>query len=490
MFLRIMAIALSVMMAVSFSGCKTNVSKNGTVISWYMPKPIDNMKDQELVEKEANKIIQEQLGVTLNFRFIDTGSYNDKMNVIISSGEAFDICFTSSWANNYLQNIKKNAFLDISDLLKEYGPDIIGKTDSRVLDALSIGNKIYAIPSQIPLSTLSSRVLKKELVDKYHFDYKNAKSLASLEPFLENIKQNEPGIIPLLVQGKSPLSDYSSDQRYNDDTVSVLRFDEKTKQYVKYFEIPEVVEKYRLLNKYYKKGYIAKDAATQKDYMAEAKSGKYAVMNSVGYYTEDGSKSSMTYGFPCVETFLNQDIITTAGVMTAMTAIGNKSENPEQAIKLLNLIWKDPVLSNTLAYGVEGIHYTVEKKAEDGTIISVQPKSGSEQTWAIWHNWLGPLWDQWDSPWNRAEALEEMKKINEEAEVSSSFGFIFNSEPVKTEIAQLTSVFNEISPIFNTGSMPDFDEYLNNANKKLETVGIDKVLAEINKQFNEWMNNK
>ena len=461
-------------------------SADGTVIDWYMPKAIDNLQDQEMVEQEANKIISEQTGATLKFHFVDSASYNDKMNVVISSGEDYDVCFTSSWANNYLQNIKKNAFMEISDLLETKGQDILAKADPRVIEALKTNGELYAIPSQVPLSTLQSRVLKKELVEKYNFDYQNAQSLASLEPFLEQIKQNEPGITPLLVQGSSPIAPYFPEQRYNDDTVSVLRFDEQTKQYVKYFEIPEVIEHYRLLHDYYQKGYIANDAATQTEYMAEAKSGRYAVMNGVGYYTEDASKSTAAYGFPCVETLLQQDMIATPSMMTAMNAISYSCKDAEKAMEVINLIWKDTNLSNMLAYGIEGVNYTVDSRDEAGQPVSVTPKSGNEQTWALWHNWIGPLWDQWDSDWNRKESLQQMQEVNETAEVSGAFGFVFDSDPVKTELAQLTNVYSEISPIFNTGSMPDFDAYLQTATEKLESVGIDKVLDEINRQYAEW----
>ena len=98
--------------------------------------------------------------------------------------------------------------------------------------------------------------------------------------------------------------------------------------------------------------------------------------------------------------------------------------------------------------------------------------------------------DQWDSPWNRSEALENMRKTNELAEVSSVFGFIFDTEPVKTEIALVSSTIGEINPILSTGSMPDFDEFMLKANAKLTEAGIDKILEEANRQLEEWKKTK
>lgn len=486
---KIMSGMLAVTMSAAlFSGCAQKKTEEDNEVVWYMPKAIENMGDQKLVEDEVNKLLADKVDVKLKMRLIDAGSYDEKMNVIISSGEEFDICFTTSWTNSYLKNIQRNAFMDISAVLEEYGKAILEKSDARVLEALKSDGKLFAIPSQIPIVVPNSRVIKADLAQKYNFDYKNAQDIKSLEPFLEQIKTNEPGITPILVTGNSAELAWALSDRYNDDSIPGLRYDQETDEFIKYYDIPEVQDYYRTINDYYKKGYIAKDAMSKTDYMSEAKSGKYAVLNGTGAYTEDGSKSAATYGFGCAETNLGSGAITTPGVMTAMNAISTNCKKPEKAIQLLNAIWEDPQISNLLAYGIEGIHYTVDTSRED--IFSVIPNSGKEQTWALWHNFIGPLWDQWDSPWNRVEALEEMKAANDTAETSEVFGFIFDSEPVKTEFAQVSAVIEEIKPVLITGSMPDFDEYMSVANKKLTDAKLDVLLEEANRQLDEWRKTK
>ena len=213
-----------------------------------------------------------------------------------------------------------------------------------------------------------------------------------------------------------------------------------------------------------------------------------AVMCNTGYYSEDGSKATAAYGFPCVETSMGvRPIITKSG---SINCISSTSKNPEKALEVLNLIWKDPYLHNTLAYGVEDIDYTIDEKrsAEIGE-KSVIPNSGNMQTWCIWHNWLGPLWQQWDSGWNRRESLDQMRELNETAAISSALGFRFDPENVKTEYAKVSSVRNEYDKVFNTGCMENYEEYLSDARKKMKNAGIDAVIAEVNKQFKQWQKN-
>ncbi len=122
----------------------------------------------------------------------------------------------------------------------------------------------------------------------------------------------------------------------------------------------------------------------------------------------------------------------------------------------MDLVWSDRYLSNTLCYGLEGKNYTITAgKGTDNPTVAA--KTGAEQTWAIWHNWLGPLWDQWDSNWNSAQSLLDMQERNRNATVSKVCGFVFDSTNVKDELAQVSALSGEISPILSTGSMPDFD---------------------------------
>ncbi|MCD9024927.1 DUF3502 domain-containing protein [Cohnella silvisoli] len=451
-------------------------------VSWYMLKPIDTIKNQESVEAEANKML-EAVNAKLHINFIDNAAWEDKMKLMSASGEPYDLVLTSSWTNSISNNVARGAFLPLDDLLQEYGQDILKKVDPRAWDAVTYNGKIMAIPAQSPYSAPVGFVFKKDLADKYNLDFQNIHKLEDLEPFLEQIKANEPGIIPLLTTKKVTAGIVMKEHT---DVTKGLKYNENTGKLVWDTDVPEWLDFFRVTNRFYQKGYIAKDAALKTDYTAEAKSGKYAVMRDSGGYTADGSKSTTLYGFPTVEALVGYPIIATGNMTGGATAISKTSPNPKAAMKVLNEVWKNPTLSNTLAYGLADKNYTIESGA--GTDHPrVAPKTGAEQTWAIWHNWLGPLWDQWDSNWNSTAALEEMQKNNNEAKTSALLGFNFDAEPVKSEIAQVSAAYTEMASILNTGSMPDFDAFIANMKKRLLEAGLDKVEAEARKQIDAWL---
>lgn len=465
------------------SGCSTKMQQTLSVptIHWYLPKAVENMSEQENVENKANEIFVDKVGAKLKFHLLDRSAYADKMNVMIAARDKFDFLLTGN--DNYLINMRKGAFSDVKPLVEKYGPAIMAKVDPKAWEAVTFEGKQFAIPGQNQYSIPAVMVFKKEFIDKYHFDYNAVTQLKDLEPYLEKIKQNEVGITPLLNIAANSVTERP--QEHITPICSGVAYDENEEVCKLDMDFPENIENIKLLNKYFQKGYIAKDAATKTDYMAEAKSGKYAVLPNVGAYSKDGSKSSSVYGFPCTENLMGYIPLRTQTMIAAMTSLSSTSENPEKAIQLLNLVWEDSNLSNMLAYGLEGINYEVIS-GKGTPEMSVVPKAGKEQTWAIWHNWLGPLWDQWDSPWNSKESLLAMQENNKSAKSSKLIGFLFDPEPVKNELAQIGAIGKAAGPVLSTGSMPDVDEYIAALQKKYKDAGIDKVLEEANKQVAEW----
>lgn len=463
---------------------KEEQNKEPIIISWYLPKVDDDMAQEEEVEEAINEVIFKETGAKVDFHFIDQAAYTEKMSTIIQAGEEFDICFTCSWLNPFAGLAQGGAFADISGMLEEYAPDILAKTLDYAWKGVTINGAVYAIPGQSPYASTTSNVVKRDLVDKYDFDYKNVKSLRDFEPFFELLIENEPGITPALIIAGGELYPFVSD-RYTDNSVPGLIFDEELQEFV--YELDARSEHYEIMYDWYQKGYIAKDAAAKTAYYDEAISGKYAVMMCTGSYDPNEEKSSAAYGFDCAEICVGTSNVVTGNVIGAMNAISVTSKNPEKALEVLNLIWSDPELSNTIAYGIEGINYTVdeERTAEIGS-KSIIPQSGDEQTWAIWHNWVGPLWDQWDSTWNRKDALAAMDEANRNGAPSSTLGYFFDSTGLETEVAAVSATIQELKPILSTGSMPDYDQYMADAKAKLEQNGLDKIREEANKQYKEW----
>ncbi|MBO9610153.1 MAG: ABC transporter substrate-binding protein [Paenibacillaceae bacterium] len=455
-------------------------------LTWYMlgsPQP-----DQDAVFAEANKIIKEKLNATVDFKIIANGEYDAKMKVKIAAGEDWDLAFTSSWANNYFQNAGKGTYLDVSQLLDKYAPKRKAAVPQNVWDGLKIGGKLYGLVNGY-IAWQDGIYIQKDYVKKYNVDTASIKSLKDLEPLLATIKKNEPDKIPFGMT-KGGINNWGSIGNGGVELfigagipVAVMRSDKSAKAF-NVLELPETKAYFELLHDWYGKGYISKDAPTIADKSADLKAGKIVVdMANTIYPGVEGEVKNQFGGRDVSVIETSKPFVVATSTFSTMTAINARSKNPERAMMLYELVNNDRDLFKLLGAGIKDKHYT---QLENNTIKLI-PNSG----YAPGNNWA---WGDLDRTGYLVEGqpagmLEGKIKSSQNADVSSLIGFSFDTTPVKTEFAQITSVAQEYGPLLMTGASDPgkvLPEYID----KLKKAGLDKLLAEVQKQIDDWKKTK
>ncbi|MGI9257108.1 MAG: hypothetical protein ACR2PY_09265 [Salinispira sp.] len=142
---RIIAILIMLLVpsAFIFAGGQDEGGDEPVELVWYQFVG-NNMPDEDVVFEELNKYLAEKIGVVVKPYFFTYDDFNSKMPVIISSGQPFDITFTSGWTNHYLPNVSKGAFLPLNDLLNTYAAE----TEEFIPDALWDAVKYRVISMQ------------------------------------------------------------------------------------------------------------------------------------------------------------------------------------------------------------------------------------------------------------------------------------------------------------------------------------------------------
>ena len=471
------------------SGCgkkaETNESGQEVVeLTWYQVG--DAQKDAQLVLDEVNKYTTEKIGVKLNIINVGWGDYNQKMQVVINTGDKWDLCFTCSWTNDYLQNAQKGAFLELDDLLTKEGKEMYDAIDPRFWEAAKVGGKTYGVPSEKEIGNMPMWVFNKELVEKYDIPYTEIETLEDLEPWLATIKENEPDVVPLYLT-----RDYTA-PTYMDkiqDPVGIEYGDAELKvQNV--FQTEKMLSTLDTMRKYYQAGYINKDAATASD----DKSIKRFVTKGDGQpYAE--LIWSKDLGYEVVATPIMETQITNASARGALTAVNKNSDHPEKAVELLNLINTDTYLRNLLNYGIEGTHWTKvevdpeEAKAAEGKPyvydckVKLDPARSKDYSVPYWVQ--GGLFNTYVLENEPIDKWASFKEFNDSSEEAPSFGFDFDLTPVSTQVAGFRNVLDEFGKSLYTGSV-DPAEYLPQLQKKLDATGVQDVIDEMQKQIDEW----
>jgi putative aldouronate transport system substrate-binding protein len=486
-FSKILFVFAVIALCAGLSSCSD--TGNRYEIKWYF---IGNgqQRDVKLIEDAVDKYLaQEGINATIKLQCYAWGDeYNNKMQMIIASGEQFDICFTSSWANYYRQNVAKGAFLDITDLAKKYAPKTWAQLHPSFITGSAINGRNYAIPANKELAHQWGLMFNKALVDKYKLDVTKVKKIEDIESMLAIIKEKEPGVVPFQNTGTEN-ADRILDWDHIGDSgcPGSLYVDSKDMKVVNEVETPEYKAYYKLAHKYYLAGYIAKDSVSGTyDWMTERKAGKAFVWSdSLKPFANEERTAS--YGLDLVQVELTPPVVTTYDTTGSMQAVSKTSNNPEIVLKFLELFNTDIYLNNLINFGIEGTHWV---KKGNNLIDFPAGVTGQNSGYNPGTPWM--FGNQYINYFHVGENLKKwdaFQKFNNDSIPSKSLGFNFDNEPVKSEIAACINVYKEYMPGLISGAV-DPDKVLPEYLAKLKAVGMDKVIAEKQKQLDAWLTNK
>jgi putative aldouronate transport system substrate-binding protein len=447
-------------------------------LSFYYPGGTEQ-KDQAAVEAELNKLLKDKINATIKLYPVDWGSWPQKINLMVAGNEPFDLIYTAA-SDGFSAKVAAGNFLELNGLLDKYGADIKKSIDPVMLKGTQIGGKYYAVPVQKEMAAHQGLLLHKGMVEKYGFDVSKIKALKDLEPMLQTIKEKEPAsVVPFWGTGNIPVFapfEYIG----NRQVPGAIAVGKDTKVFNQW-ESPEIKEIYTLMRSWNQKGYFQKDPTTQTDASAYNKAGTlFAQWQSL----KPGKDKEFNTGknYEVVQVDITPPYISANGPAGAMTSISRTSKNPERAMMLLNLLHSDKQIINTLVMGIDGTHFT---KVSDIVIKKAANAANYLPgiNWKIGNQFLNYLYDNEDP-----QKWDKFKEYNKNAQVSPLLGFTYDATNVKNEESAIVNIYKEYNDGLGTGVL-DPEKALPEYNEKLKKAGMDKVIAEKQKQVDEFLKN-
>ena len=474
---RLVSILLVVLMVVGVCACSKDTAQEGDIptLVWYVTG--ESQPDQKMVMDAANEILVEKIGAKLEMRYISDGSYLEKMRMIMAAREEFDLCFTG-YNNPYGDAVLNGALYDITDLLE--GSVLYDELDPKCFEVAQVEGKIYGIPNQQIFALPNCLVVRKDLAEKYNLDMSNFTKTEDIEPFLKLIKENEPDYIPF--------SSYFG-------TDAIWSVDDVEYHSLSYIDIEEVGEndwkalkpdynketnieykKMKLLNDWYKKGYIRADVDTVHDETAELAAGKYAV-SIEGYKPGVESELKTRYNGEVVTKVIGPCYFNIEFPLATMISVSATTKHPELCVKLIEMLNTDVEFYNLICYGLEGKHYT---KVGENRIEFIE--GSGYQPNACWK--FGNNFNAWLTPSQPDDCHEQSRAINASAKTLGIPGFTLDDSKIKMEKTQLATISDKYRALVYGSLDPDtvWEQYM--AEKK--RAGIEKCYEEVNRQIEEF----
>ena len=481
---KLVSLLLAAGMLAGIAGCgekKETAGGDMPTLNWALF--FKEQDDLKAVEAEVNKIVEKQIGAHVNIIRIEEGNYNEKIQLGLAGGEDIDICNMAP-RFGFLSHVSRGAFLPLDEVIEKNAPELLSIMPADFWEAAKVGSKLYGVPNYQIVGRMNGFVAQKDLLDKYGFDLSKTSKLEDIEPFLASVKAGEePNMVPSGITGGSyawGLSHYVGFEAIGSEKYpTAIRNHDETLTVVNQFATEEFKNYCKLLRDWYQKGYVAQAGASDSESDLLQQGLIASRIDNVAPGMEENFEKQM--GGRKVQTqVIDPPFVNTANVIATMNCINARTKYPDLCVKFLDLINRNvDNIYNTLVFGIEGKHYNktgdnrIEKIADSGYDLS-------GYSWELGNNFNAYVYgSQADDLW------EQTAKINENAEVSMILGFSFDIEPVQTELSSCQAVVDEYLGPIARGSV-DVDTELPKFLEKLEAAGVDKVIAEAQRQINEW----
>lgn len=511
-------ILAAMMFILSTSGCanSTQVAEDDeneqVTLHWVLMG--EKKQDSEKVWEEFNEKLKTKLPNTrVEFTVIPSSDYQEKWQLMMSAQETVDMAW-NGWMQDWKEEVRKGSYMELTDLLDKYGSNLKKAVPDFVWEDQMVDGKLYYIPNmqmmvsrRLHLFTSGDKAdkyLDKERLNKAFISNVNTKSNLKgeevvpawndeiwdvIEDYLANLKAAGRlglGFNPALLGWLPPVTA----QHVVEPVCYVVQ--DSTGRYIakpiQTADSPYRKEFARMAD-FYQKGYIRKDIQT-------------ATSSSIDSSPENGYVFSFAAGDQFSEKAKSLDAgepiyaIDTSAGMQGYGRFGEPSDTnftipstakyPVRAIKLYNLLNSetDTELYNLLVYGIEGLNY---KKVGENKIETFTPSTYELYPWVV-----GNSLNAWDTQTSVPGYNDFIKNVlnnpdNLEKNDSPFKNFKFDTTNIKGTMAQINSILGEYKDL-DLGVNADWEKRCTEMEKKLAQVGIDEVVAELQRQLDETVN--
>lgn len=453
---------------------------------------------------------------TVEFIDVPFEEYSEKFSQVLASGEGVDLAWTG-WLINKPQNIADGNLMPLDDLLAEYGQGIVDILGENVVEIHrnAADGKLYYLPSWQGLVGDRRGWLVVTEIAELAGDTWIEDTEAALNKWRNNYSEGTEAFQAVLDQATKYLAAAKEAGKlgagintgrvfgwsmYNGTRSNPgvggseigIPFEDNT------FTVIDGVasEHYKLYAKtmadWYKEGYIRSDImSVDTSTLTTPKNGEITdttyVFSCDPYLTEADQEAAIAdAGMDMTYLPIEENAYLILGGDTSY-AIPYCADEPERAMMVLNAIYSQPDLYNTLIYGIEGEDYT---KNADGTITTsyVGASPTADDSYGIQRWIIGSCKNALINNGTDPNYYADLEALEATAQVNPFLNFTFDRTNVEGICASILNVYYEYGPQLDNGVAGDnWEELYNNYMAARKDAGIEELVTEFQNQLNAYI---
>lgn len=450
-----------------------------------LPAACPTQNEIDRVAAKINEITLDKLNMTLKLEVLPYATFNEQIPLELSAGA--DIDLLTAPTGNAQNWVTSGYLLDMTDLLEEYGQDIIDTyPDPEYAKAATMNGIIYGMPVHKEVCYQPTIFFRTDILEKYNIDVSNVNSLADVDAIFEEVAAKEPGMWMLAADNLGNAKTVVCDRAVGGTSFAGLMDITENTTVTNLLEADEFKEWCEYNHEWFEKGWINSGAASDNEsYYSYIKSGQaFSFFSDYGHPLSETDQEKNCGGTDLTMVTMGEPFATTETAAVFSYAISAGSKDPAKAMQMLNLIETNTDMMNLLNWGVEGEDYIVN---EDGLLDYPEGKDATTVGYHLGAGWILP--NQFVcTPWvdDGPDVYTKVQEYNKTAVASKALGFNFNPEPVADQIAGITNVKNKYYKALIVGAV-DPDEYLPKMIEEMNAAGMQEIIAESQRQLDEFL---
>lgn len=437
-----------------------------------MMAPLE-MADAQLVEDAINEIASERYGVTVTLQFIESGSWTDKINLLLTGSE---VDVFACYATPLTTYVKNGQLLVLDDYVANASDAFKNVWTDEDLQGTTLKGHIYAIPNLRNFGNTRGLVIDENIAAEYGIEAGQKLTMDDVSDFLYKVHEKYPERYAIVPQtAMLMVSGWTWDGLGDAQNLGVLTDCGQDTTVRNLFETDDFLDFISYTRQWYEDGLMMADVLSNSESgISMVQAGK-AVSFFLNYAVDTSPG--------CIRTVVVDNWTVANSYAELCYGINSNSKVPDAAWTALQMFYTDEDICTLLVDGIEGTHYV---KNDDGTIS--YPSQEAQYAYPLASTAWMSIYSGHSLPLdtNGATYFEDLIAFNEASMKSKAFGFSFDTTDVTDQYTACSNVMQKYYYALLCGAI-DPESSIAQANTELEAAGLNDIIAAKQEQLDAYL---
>lgn len=458
-----------------------------TVAIQVVTLPGTEFEGEEEREAAINAITEPAINCKVDIQEVWISEIANTTSMAIAGGEKVDLIHVAT-VSPLSSMVGSDMLYDMNtdNLLQNRGSKLV-ELFGETLESGNVKGRQLAVPAKTFSATAKGIGYNKTIADQLGITIPEKITMEQLDEILHQVHEKNPDIMPFYSGNGENILLYwmQAYESFGTSAAYGAVFDAANNPKVENFFASDMYKNFCLMMQRWKAEGIQPgdptDTNTSQDYF-NAQKLFCAVISINPEQKVMWSSQAASNGFEVGYAEMVDPVQNNSTVTEYMWGIASNSERPDKAMDFLNFLYSNAEVANILQYGIEGTNYTFAEGSDkvieaNGSYLPMFYYGGDSHDMLI----KAPAGEDY---------VEQLDALEKSATVSPLCGYMFDDSGVQTEAAVIGATITEYTPRLANGMAGSEEETLaliDEFNAKLEASGINDVIAENQKQLEEYL---